>query len=349
MIATIGYVAQHAGDKLAAIHFDRRDPGPKDVLLQVLWCGVCHSDVSMVDNDWGFSLFPMVPGHEIVGLVTKVGVEVKKLRPGDIAAVGCMIDSCRTCANCKLGLEQYCEATPTSSFSAYERDSNNLVFGGFSSSYVVDERFAVKVPSSLDPARTAPLLCAGITTYSPLRHWEIGPGARVGVVGIGGLGHLAVKLACAMGAEVLAITSSPAKRTDAIKLGAREVIQSSATSDMKAKAGKLDFILDTVSAPHDVAALLDLLRTDGTLCMLGVSRTRLEVSPLLLEAKRRNISGSIMGGMPETQEMLEFCGVHGIGADIEVVPIQDVNKAFARLKRNDVRYRFVLDMSSLVA
>lgn len=349
MIATIGYAAQHAGDELAAIRFDRRDPGPKGVHIRVLWCGICHSDVSMVENDWGASLFPMVPGHEIVGQVVEVGAEVEKLRPGDIAAVGCMIDSCRICLHCKSGLEQYCDATPTSSFSSYERGSHNLVFGGFSNTYIVDERFALKVPSSIEPARAAPLLCAGITTYSPLRHWKAGPGTRVGVVGIGGLGHLAVKLARAMAAEVVAITSSQAKRVEAIKLGAHQVIVSSDKTDMKANSGRLDFIVDTVSADHDVEALLNLLRTDGTLCMLGIPRKPLIVPPLQLETKRRSIAGSIMGGMPETQEMLEFCGVHGIAADIEVVPIQDVNKAFARLKRNDVRYRFVLDMSSLLS
>jgi uncharacterized zinc-type alcohol dehydrogenase-like protein len=222
-------------------------------------------------------------------------------------------------------------------------------FGGFSNSYVVDERFALKVPSSIDPARAAPLLCAGITTYSPLRHWKAGPGTRVGVVGIGGLGHLAVKLARAMTAEVVAITSSHAKRVEAIKLGAHQVIVSSDKTDMKANAGRLDFIVDTVSADHDVEALLNLLRTDGTLCMLGIPRKPLIVPPLHLETKRRSIAGSIMGGVPETQEMLEFCGTHGIAADIEIIPVQEVNTAFARLKRNDVRYRFVLDMSSLVA
>jgi uncharacterized zinc-type alcohol dehydrogenase-like protein len=349
MIETIGYAAQSAGDELTAIHFERRDPGPKDVLIQILWCGVCHSDVSMVDNDWEFSLYPMVPGHEIVGRVVKVGAEVTKLLPGDTGAVGCMIDSCRTCASCESGLEQYCDATPTSSFSSYERGTHDLVFGGLSSTYIVDERFALKVPSSIEPARAAPLLCAGITTYSPLRHWKIGPGARVGVVGIGGLGHLAVKLARAMGAEVVAITSSPDKRIEAIKLGAHQVIVSSDTAGIKANAERLDFIVDTVSANHDVAALLSLLRKDATLCMLGIPKTPLSLPPLLLETKRRSIAGSIMGGIPETQEMLDFCGAHGVGADIEIVPVQEVNEAFARLKRNDVRYRFVLDMSSLSA
>jgi uncharacterized zinc-type alcohol dehydrogenase-like protein len=347
MIDSVGYAARRAGDDLSPFNFERRDPGPKDVFIRILWCGICHSDVHMVDNDWGFSLFPLVPGHEIVGQVVKVGAEVKKLQAGDTAAVGCMTDSCRTCAHCESGLEQYCDAMPTPSFSTYERGSRNLVFGGFSNCYVVDERFALKVPSSLDPARAAPLLCAGITTYSPLRHWKVAAGMRVGVVGIGGLGHVAVKLACAMGAEVLAITSSPEKRVDAIKLGAHQVIVSSDEADMNVNAGRIDFIVDTVSADHDVAALLNLVRTDGTLCMLGVPGKPLAVPPMVLESKRRSIAGSGMGGLPETQEMLDFCGSHAIGADVEIIPIQQVNDAFGRLKRNDVRYRFVIDMSSL--
>ncbi len=347
MIATIGYVSKAAGDALTKTHFERREPGHNDVLIQVLWCGVCHSDVSMVDNDWGFSLFPMIPGHEIVGRVVKVGTGVRKLRPGDTAAIGCMIDSCRTCTYCELGLEQYCDATPTSTFGSYERGTRDLVFGGFSNYYVVDERFAVKVPAALDPASTAPLLCAGITTFSPLRHWKVGPGSRVGVVGIGGLGHLAIKLARALGAEVVAITSSSNKGADAAKLGAHQVIVSTTVTDMKSNAGRLDFILDTVSADHDVAPLVDLLRIDGTLCLLGIPRKSISVSPLLLQTKRRSIAGSIMGGMAETQEMLDFCGAHGIGADVQILPIEQVNDAFRRLKQNDVRYRFVLDMSSL--
>jgi alcohol dehydrogenase (NADP+) len=347
MIATSGYAARRSGDALTPIEFERRDPGPNEVLIQTLWCGICHSDLSMVDDDWGFSLFPMVPGHELIGRVTKVGTAASKLRPGDMAAVGCMIDSCRTCNHCMSGLEQYCDAGPTSSFGTYERGSQNMVFGGFSSTYVVDEHFALKVPTSLDLARAAPLLCAGITTYSPLRHWKVDRGTRVGIAGIGGLGHLAVKLAHAMGAEVVAITSSPKKRLDAFALGAHQVIVSSDAQDMKANDARLDFILDTVSTDHDVGALLNLLRTDGTLCMLGIPRTPINVSSLVLETKRRSITGSIMGGIAETQEMLEFCAVHGIGADVEVVPVQQVNDAFARLKRNDVRYRFVLDMSSL--
>jgi alcohol dehydrogenase (NADP+) len=349
MISAFGYAARHAGDRLTPFRFERREPRPKDVVIKVLWCGICHSDVNMVDNEWGFSLFPMVPGHEIVGRVTQVGRDVTKLYPGDMAAVGCMTDSCRVCAHCEAGLEQYCDAIATPSFSTYERGTEQLVFGGFSDCYVVDERFALKVPAALDPARAAPLLCAGITTYSPLRRWKIGDGMRVGVVGIGGLGHLALKLASKMGAEVVAITSSPEKRAAAANLGAQKAVLASDTNEMRASAGSFDFVLDTVSGQHEIDPLLDLLSTDGTLCMLGVLPKPQAFSSMVLESKRRRIAGSSMGGLPETQEMLEFCGAHDIGAEVEIVSIQQVNEAFARLRRNDVRYRFVIDMSSLDA
>jgi uncharacterized zinc-type alcohol dehydrogenase-like protein len=349
MIAATGYAATSAGEMLTPFQFERRDPGPTDVVIQLLWCGVCHSDLHMVENTWGFSPFPMVPGHEMVGRVICVGAKVTKFRTGDTAAVGCMIDSCRTCVNCDSGFEQYCDAGPVSSFGSYEPGTQRLIFGGFSSHYIVDERFALTVPASLDPARAAPLLCAGITTFSPLRHWNIGPGKRVGIAGIGGLGHVALKLARAMGAEVIAITSSANKRTDAIALGAHDVILSSDTTDIKANEARLDFVLDTVSNDHDVAPLLRLLRTNGTLCMLGIPKTPLQVPALSLETKRRSIAGSIMGGIPETQEMLDFCAAHGITADVEILPVYQVNDAFERLKRNDVRYRFVLDLSPLAA
>jgi alcohol dehydrogenase (NADP+) len=347
MIATVGYAALKAGAELTAIRFERREAGPSDVVIRLLWCGVCHSDLHMSENDWGFTPFPLVPGHEMVGEVLQVGADVKKLRPGDTAAVGCMIDSCRRCAHCEAGLEQYCDETPTSSFGSFERGTRNPIFGGFSSHYVVDERFALKVPASLDPARAAPLLCAGITAFSPLRHWNVGPGTRVGVVGIGGVGHLAVKLAQAMGAEVTAITSSTEKGADAVKFGAQQVLLSNDEAALKANSGALDLIVDTVSGDHDVATLIDLLHMDGTLCVLGIPRQPLSIPALSLQTKRRRIAGSIMGGIAETQEMLGFCARHNVAAEVEVVPAAQVNNALTRLKRNDVRYRFVLEMSSL--
>jgi alcohol dehydrogenase (NADP+) len=334
----------HAGGPLVPTQMERRDPGPTDVVIRVLWCGVCHSDLSMIENDWGFSRFPMMPGHEIVGEVSGIGGNVTRFKVGDLAAVGCMIDSCRVCKYCETGLEQYCDESPTSTFGAYERGTTNPTLGGFSKIYVVDERYALKVPQSLDFAGAAPLLCAGITTYSPLRRWHVGNGTTVGIVGIGGLGHIAIKVARAMGAHVVAITSSADKRADAMRLGAEQVIVSKNATEMRALAGRLDFILDTVSVDHDVPSLLELLRVDGTLCMVGIPVQPLSVPPLLLETKRRSIAGSIMGGIAETQEMLDFCGTHKISADVEVLPIDQVNEALRRLKINDVRYRFVLDL-----
>jgi alcohol dehydrogenase (NADP+) len=348
MIPTVGYAALAARGDLQAYRFERRELGDTEVLLDILRCGLCHSDVHMVDDDWGFSPYPLVPGHEIVGRVRAVGPRVDRFGAGDIAAIGCMIGSCRVCRRCEAGLEQYCDAGPTSTFGGYEPGTQRPIHGGFSSCYVVDQRFAVSVPKGMDIAAAAPLLCAGITTYSPLRHWKVGRGSAVGVVGIGGLGHLAIKFARAMGAEVLAITSSAAKRGDALKLGAHEAIVSG-SSDVGGLAGRLDFVLDTVSADHDIAAMLDLLRTDGTLCMLGIPKSGFKVPPMRLETKRKSIAGSIMGGMAETQDMLNFAAAHGIGADVEVMSIERINEAIARLKRNDVRYRFVLDTSSLGA
>jgi|SRR6266404_8080163 len=347
MILSKGYVADRARAPLREFDFERRPARASEVLLEILYCGICHSDVAMVDNDWGFSLFPMVPGHEMIGRVTTCGAEVTKFQPGDIAAVGCMSESCRDCSHCRVGLEQYCDHISTPSFSTYERGTTNLLFGGFSSSYVVDQRFALKVPSSLDPAAAAPLLCAGITTYSPLRHWKVGRGDRVAIAGLGGLGHLAVKFARAMGAEVTVITSSPGKRDDALRLGASDVVVSSDSAQMTAGAGSFKFLLDTISADHSVEALLRLVRTDGTLCIVGVPSTPIAFSSMALAAGRKSICGSGMGGLPETQEMLDFCGEHGISADIELLPAQAVNDAFHRLKKHDVKYRFVLDMRSL--
>jgi uncharacterized zinc-type alcohol dehydrogenase-like protein len=347
VIPSKGYVADRARASLRPLEFERRPPRPSEVLLDILYCGICHSDVAMVDDDWGFGLFPMVPGHEIIGRVSACGAEVTKFRAGDIAAVGCLSDSCRECPHCRVGLEQYCDNVSTPSFSTYERGTTKPLFGGFSTSYVVDQRFALKVPRSLDAAAAAPLLCAGITTYSPLRHWRVGPGDRVAIAGLGGLGHLAVKFARAMGAEVSVITSSPGKRDDALRLGASEVLISSDPARMAAAAGSFSFLLDTISASHSVEALLRLVRTDGTLCIVGVPAAPIAFPSMALAAGRKSISGSGMGGLPETQEMLDFCGEHGISADIELLPAYRVNEAFDRLKKHDVRYRFVLDMRDL--
>jgi uncharacterized zinc-type alcohol dehydrogenase-like protein len=316
------------------------------VLIETLYCGVCHTDVHMIDNDWGFSRYPMVPGHEIVGRVVRTGPEVTKLVPGDTAAVGCLIDSCRTCRYCVAGMEQYC-GSPT--FSAFATRPTDMIYGGFSRHYVVEQRFALKVPSGLDPAAASPLLCAGITTYSPLRHWQVGPGARIGVVGLGGLGHLAVKFARAMGAYVVLLTTSAHKKADALEFGAQEVVLSNSKEQMHGLAGTLDLVIDTVSASHDLDAMLNLLRTDGTLCLLGVPNDPITLSALSLLSRRRRIAGSGMGGLPETQEMLDFCAANAVTANIERIPIQQVNEALERLKRNDVRYRFVIDMASLAA
>jgi uncharacterized zinc-type alcohol dehydrogenase-like protein len=303
----------------------------------------------MLTDDWGYALFPMVPGHEIVGRVSQVGANVSKFVPGEMAAVGCMVDSCRSCEYCEDDLEQYCTHFATMSFSSRTRDTGEINQGGFSSHYVVDERFALKVPEALDPAGAAPLLCGGITTYSPLRHWGVGEGTRLGVVGLGGLGHLATKFGRALGAHVTVLTRSPDKAADAVALGADAAVVTTDAAEMARLKDGFDFILDTVSGDHDVQALVDLLRVDGTLCMVGVPMAPMSIPAPMLEMKRRSVAGSLMGGIAETQEMLDFCGERGIAADVEVLPVSRVNEAFARLARNDVRYRFVLDMAELHA
>lgn len=342
-----GYAVHAAGDRLVPFTFARREPGPNDVTIDILYCGVCHSDLHMAADDWGIALFPMVPGHEIVGRVSHVGDQVTKFTPGDIAAIGCLIDSCRSCRYCDDGLEQYCDHYATPSFSSYARGTTDVNQGGFSNRYVVDERFALKIPEALDPASAAPLLCSGIATYSPLRHWGVGPGTRLGIVGLGGLGHLATKFGRTLGAHVTVLTTSPAKIPDAFALGADEAIVTTDQARMKGLETSFDFILDTVSGDHDVQALLALLRVDGTLCIVGAPLAPLAIPAITLGLKRRSVAGSVMGGLPETQDMLDFCAEHGITADIELLPASRVNEAFDRLKRNDVRYRFVLDMAEL--
>jgi uncharacterized zinc-type alcohol dehydrogenase-like protein len=322
-------------------------PGEHDVQIEILFCGVCHSDVHTVRNEWQGTTYPCVPGHEIVGRVTKVGAKVRKFKTGDIAGVGCLVDSCRTCASCEEHLEQFCENGAIFTYNSPDKHSGGVTYGGYSESIVVDEAFVLRIPGNLDLAGTAPLLCAGITTYSPLRHHGVGPGQKVGIVGLGGLGHMGVKLAKAMGAHVVVFTTSQSKVEDALRLGADEVALSKDDSAMKAHLNSFHFILDTVGAKHDINAYLTLLRRDGNLTQVGVASEPLEVDVTNLIFGRRNFSGSLIGGLKETQEMLDFCGKHHITSDIELIPIQQVNEAYDRLVKGDVKYRFVIDMATL--
>ncbi len=347
---TAAYAAQSATDPLAPFSFARREPGPKDVQIDILYCGVCHSDLHQVRNDWENVLptvYPCVPGHEIVGRVSKVGSQVKKFKEGDIAAVGCMVGSCGVCENCREGLEQYCEKIATFTYNSEDKVLGGVTYGGYSKSIVVDEGFVLKVSNQADLAGTAPLLCAGITTYSPLRHWNVRKGQKVGIVGLGGLGHMGVKFANAFGARVVLFTTSPNKTADALRLGAHEVVVSKNAAEMQKHANSFDFILDTVSAEHDLNAYLALLKRDGTLTLVGAPPTPLPVAAFGLIIGRRRLAGSGIGGIRETQEMLDFCAEHGIVSDIEVIPIQKINEAYERLLKSDVKYRFVIDMSSL--
>lgn len=349
MIQSIGYAALTPQSPLAPLRFERRDLMPQDVLLDILFCGVCHSDLHVARSEWGPSRYPCVPGHEIVGRVRAVGSGVTRFRVGDLAAVGCMVDSCRECTSCRDGEEQFCEQGPVMTYGGAEKYTGGITYGGYSSNIVVDEAFTLRLPAGLDPAAAAPLLCAGITTYSPLRHWRVGPGQRVGVVGLGGLGHMALKFARALGAQVVLFTTSADKREDALRLGAHEVVLSADREQMKAYRNSLDFILDTVSAPHDLNAYLALLRRDGTLCQVGLPPQALAINVFALTGRRRRLAGSFIGGIAETQEMLEFCAQHGIVCDIERIPIQRINEAYARLEKGEVKYRFVIDMATLAA
>ena len=346
MTASRGYAAQQARAPLAPFTFERRAPGARDVQIEIAFCGVCHSDLHQVRDEWGGAIFPMVPGHEIVGTVVAVGSEVRKFAVGDRAGVGCMVESCRTCANCIDGEEQYC--TPGATFTYNSRDTDGSpTYGGYASDIVVNEDFALTIPASLDLAGVAPLLCAGITTYSPLRHWKVTAGQKVGVVGLGGLGHMALKFAKAFGAHVVQFTTSLGKVDDAKRLGADEVVLSSDAAAMKAHAGSFDFILDTVSAPHDIQAFLGLLKRDGTMTLVGVPETPPVVHPFQLIGARRSLAGSLIGGIAETQEMLNFCGTHGITADVEVIAMDTINEAYERMLKGDVKYRFVIDLATL--
>jgi len=342
-----GFAATDPKTPLAPYSFSRREPGPTELAIDILFCGVCHSDLHMARNEWGQSIYPMVPGHEIVGRVSATGNKVKKFKTGDIAAVGVIVDSCRHCAPCNRGEEHFCADGATLTYANKDRVDGSITMGGYSSNYVVDERFAHTVPANLDLAAVAPLLCAGITTYSPLRHWNVGPGKKVGIIGLGGLGHMGLKFAHSFGAHTVQLTTSLKKKDDAIKLGADDVIVSTDEAQMKKHAGTFDFILDTASAPHALEPYLGLLKQDGTLALVGLPDKPPAVSVFSLISGRRSIAGSMIGGMPETQEMLDYCGKNNITADVEVIPIQKINQAFERMLKQDVKYRFVIDMSSL--
>jgi len=344
------YAAQSAATPLAPFSFERRDPEAHDVCIEILFCGVCHSDLHTARGEWGGVLYPCVPGHEIIGRVTSVGVDVKKFKAGDVVGVGCMVDSCQVCTPCKAGLEQYCEKGNTGTYNGPTQETGENTYGGYSDKIVVREEFVLRVPDGLDPAAAAPLLCAGITTYSPLRHWNVQPGQKVGVVGLGGLGHMALKLAHAMGAEVTLFTTSPGKEEDAKRLGAAQVVISSDRAAMKAVRGAFDLIINTVAVPLDLDPYLAALALNGAMVLVGAPaepHKSPSVFPLLM--KRRTLAGSMIGGIPETQEMLDFCAEKGVVSDIEIIPIQYIEKAYERMLKSDVRYRFVIDMQSLKA
>lgn len=347
MIKTKGFGTPNATTPLAPFNFDRRDPGPKDVQIDILYCGVCHSDLHTARNEWQNTIYPCVPGHEIVGRVSKVGGEVKNFKVGQLAAVGCLVGSDRTCPACKAGLEQYCEGGFVGTYNGEDKHLGGVTYGGYSKTIVVDEYFVLRVPETDNLAGVAPLLCAGITTYSPLRHWKVGPGKKVGIVGLGGLGHMGVKLAHAMGAHVVLFTTSPGKVADGKRLGANEVVISKNQAEMDKHLGTFDFILDAVSAQHDINAYLNLLKTDATLVQVGAPEKPLDVAVFSLIFKRRNFAGSLIGGIPETQEMLDFCAKHKIFSDVEVIPMDYINTAYERMLKSDVKYRFVIDMASL--
>jgi uncharacterized zinc-type alcohol dehydrogenase-like protein len=350
MYNTKAYSAASATSPLASTTIERRNPTEHDVQIEILFCGICHSDVHSVRNEWSdfmSTTYPIVPGHEIVGRVTQVGSAVTQFKSGDLAGVGCMVDSDGHCPNCKAGFEQFCQNAIFTYNSPDKHKTAPVTYGGYSNSIVVDQRFVLRVPPNLDLAGVAPLLCAGITTYSPLRHWGVTEGKKVGVVGLGGLGHMGVKLAHAMGAHVFVFTTSPDKKEDALRLGADEVVVSRNADEMQKHAGSFDFILDTVAAKHDINAYLNLLRLDGNITLVGAPEKPLDVAAFSLIMGRRSLSGSMIGGIAETQEMLDFCGEHNITADVEVIPIQKVNEAYERLLKSDVKYRFVIDMASL--
>jgi alcohol dehydrogenase (NADP+) len=344
------YAAQSPTSGVAAFTVPRRTPQAKDVQIDILYCGICHTDVHFVRNEFAAIMpttYPCVPGHEIVGRVVKTGNQVSKFKKGDLAAVGCMVDSDRTCQACREGEEQFCASQPIFTYNAPDKHLGGVTYGGYSESVVVDEDFVLEVPKNLDLAATAPLLCAGITTYSPLKHADIGPGSKVGVVGLGGLGHMGVKLAAAFGANVVVFTTSPNKAGDAKRLGAHEVVNSRNDAEMQTHAGTFNFILDTVPAKHEIGPYINLLKTDGTLTFVGAPNEPLALDVAGLLFGRKKVAGSLIGGIRETQEMLDFCGKHNVTADVEVIALDEINQAYDRLVKNDVKYRFVIDLASL--
>ena len=350
MSKVISYAAVSAKEKLAPLHIERREVGAKDVQIEILFCGVCHSDLHTARNEWQNSVYPVVPGHEIVGRVTKVGADVKAFKVGDLAGVGCLVDSCRVCPDCMDDLEQYCdgEVFTYNSEDKNFKDAGKMTYGGYSSQIVVDEHFVLRISDKLNLAAVAPLLCAGITTYSPLKHWKVGPGSKVGIVGLGGLGHMGVKLAHAMGAHVVLFTTSANKVEDAKRLGADEVVISKNPDEMQAHLKSFDFILNTVAAAHNLDVFTELLKRDGTMCLNGVpEHSHPSPSIFNLIFKRRQIAGSLIGGIKETQEMLDFCAEHNITSDIEIIAMKDINEAYERMIKGDVKYRFVIDMATL--
>lgn len=347
MPAIKAYGGESATTPLVPLTIERRDPKPHDVQIEILFCGICHSDLHTVRNEWGNAVYPCVPGHEMVGRVTAVGDHVKKFKVGDLAGVGCLVDSCRECDNCKDGLEQYCAGGATFSYGSPERDGSGITHGGYSKSIVTHEDFVLHISDKQPLAAVAPLLCAGITTYSPLRHWKVGKGTRVGILGLGGLGHMGVKIAAAMGAEVTMLSHTASKEKDATQLGAHKFVLTSDPEQIKKVTGYFDFILDTVSADHDYAFYLSLLRTNGVMVCVGVPPTPAQIPALNLIFGRKSFAGSLIGGLPETQEMLDFCAEHNIVSDIELIRMDEINEAYERMLKGDVRYRFVIDMATL--
>jgi uncharacterized zinc-type alcohol dehydrogenase-like protein len=344
---TKGYAAPSATEAVAPFSFQRRDVQPNDVQIEITHCGVCHSDIHQARNEWGGSIYPMVPGHEIVGRVTKTGDRTTKFKVGDLVGVGCFVDSCRECEQCKLGNEQYCEKGMSPTYNGYEQDGKTPTYGGYSTQIVVDENYVLRVSPNLPIEGVAPLLCAGITTYSPLRHWKVGKGHKVGVLGLGGLGHMGVKIAAALGAEVTMLSSSASKEADAKRLGADRFALTTNPDVFKQYSRYFDFILDTVSAKHDYAKYIDTLKTDGTFIMVGLPPEPMDIPAHSLVPRRRSVVGSMIGGIAETQEMLDFCAEHKIVSDVEVIPIQKINEAYERTVKGQVKYRFVIDIASL--
>ena len=346
---TKAYGAQSAASPLAPFTIERRQPTAADIVIDILFCGVCHTDLHQSRNEWGLSKFPVVPGHEIVGRVRKIGTAVTKFEEGDLVAVGVLYDSCRSCANCLAGTEQYCLRGATETYNSTDHKHGGITRGGYSALIVVDEAYVCRVPNHLDPASVAPLLCAGITTFSPLKRWNIGPGQKVGIVGLGGLGHMGLQFAHALGAQTVLFTTSPSKAADARRLGADEVIISKNEAEMEAHTSSFDFVLDCVAADHDLDAYLKLLKPDGTLVLVGLPEAPVTISAFSLALGRRSLAGSYIGGIAETQQMLDFCGTHNIVSEVEVIPMASINTAFKRLLKGDVRFRFVIDMASIRA